>query len=193
MRSHDVSPSVSLGMALCEQCGSINIVRVQSELADKFAACFSSKRPFACRRCGWRGRRDWSDENLRELMNYGAGGAEPDPSLTVLDREPQAAARTGARSVLPRKLRKNTTQSGEVFDLAAIDLATGETSQPHAPVTPDLTAGRPRHVRRRRLRDRQKRSRRREIIAGIAATALVMLFVVLFGLTGSCSGGTDLL
>ena len=144
-------------MALCEQCGSINIVRAQSDPSDRVVAFFTSKRPFVCRRCGWRGRRDWKDRDLRELMNYGAGGAEPDPSLAVLDREPHARP--------------------DAFDMAALDAA----------------AGPPTQRRRRKFRNRPKRSRRREVIATIAVTALVMFFVVLLGLTGSCSGGTAVL
>ncbi len=142
-------------MALCEQCGSINLVRAQPGLSDRVVAFFTSIRPFVCRRCGWRARRDWSDDDLRELMNYGAGGAEPDPSLAVLDREPQVAAKTGTRK--------------------------------------DPTSGLPTRGRRRKLRNRQKRSRRREVVATIAATALVMFIVVLLGLTRSCSGGSDVL
>ena len=180
-------------MALCEQCGSINIVRVQSDPSDRVVAFFTSKRPFACRRCGWRGRRDWSDENLRELMNYGAGGAEPDPSLTVLDREPQAAARTRARKDRPRKPARTADARPEAFDMAALDLADHQPSQPQNAAALDPTSGPPTQGRRRKFRNRPKRSRRREVVATIAVTALVMFFVVLLGLTGSCSGGTDLL
>ncbi len=67
--------------------GSIGIVRARPESADRLVALFTSKRPFLCRRCGWRARRDWTDEALRKLTNYGAGGAEPDPLLASLDLE----------------------------------------------------------------------------------------------------------
>ena len=154
-------------MALCEQCGSISIVRAQPDPLDRVVAFFTSKRPIVCRRCGWRGRRDWSDEDLRALMNYGAGGAEPDPSMTVLDREPKA------------------------FDLATLDHAHGATIQPQATETFEPTAVQRTRGRRRIRGDRQKRTRRREIIATVAATALVIFLVVLLAMTGSCSAGSD--
>ncbi len=164
-------------MALCEQCGSIDLVRAQPGLSDRVVTLFTSKRPIVCRRCGWRGRRDWSDEDLRALKNYGAGGAELDPSMTVLDREPQAAAKTGARKSRHESRSGKEDTRSEGFELAALDLAAG-------PPTPG---------RRRKLRNRQRRSRRREVVATIAVTALVIFFVVLLGLTGSCSGGSDVL
>src|SRR5688572_22966676 len=79
--------------ALCEQCGSIRIVRAQSTPADRLVAILTWKRPFVCRRCGWRGRRYWTDKDLRKLLDYGAGGAETDPALSVLDAEPSFPGR----------------------------------------------------------------------------------------------------
>ncbi len=169
-------------MALCEQCGSINLVRTQPGFSDRVVTLFTSKRPFVCRRCRWRGRRDWSDEDLRALMNYGAGGAVLDPSLAVLDVEPQVAAKTGARKSQPRKSAGEADTRPEGLDLAALDLA-----------ALDPASGPPRRGRHRKRRNRQKRSRRREVVATIAATALVVFIVVLLGLTGSCSGGSDVL
>lgn len=78
-------------MALCEQCGSIQIVRARPRLADRLVALLTSKRPFICRRCRWRGRRGWTDQDLLNLSNYGAGGAEPDPALAALDPANAAA------------------------------------------------------------------------------------------------------
>lgn len=154
--------------ALCERCGSISVVRGKPESADRLVAFFTAKRPFVCRRCGWRGRRDWSDADLSRLKDYGAGGAggaQLHPALAVLDRE--------------HKEDGELTQ--HQFDLAALDLAGSTESQR------DLTEG----LQRRKGRSRKKRSRRREIVAIVAATALVMFVVVMLGLTRRCSGGPE--
>ncbi len=152
-------------MALCEQCGSINLVRAQPGFSDRVVTLFTSKRPIVCRRCRWRGRRDWSDDDLRALMNYGAGGAELDPSLTVLDREPQVAAKTGARKSRPRRSRNKTAKGSEAFDLATLDPANGATIQPQVAETFEPVTVHRTHGRRRIRGNRQKRTRRREFIA----------------------------
>ena len=170
-------------MALCEQCGSIQVVRAVPEFADKLVAYFSAKRPFFCRRCGWRGRRDWSDDALSALMNYGAGGAEPDPDLAVLDAEPKQSQKRSARKGRQSKPRKPDTPV-EQFDLATLELTHREGDQ--AAETSGTSAGRSSTGGRRSVRIRRTQSRRREIVATIVATALVMLLVVLLGLTGSC-------
>src|SRR5688500_5660735 len=72
-------------MALCEQCGSIRIVRARPQPLDRLVRLFTTKRPFLCRRCGWRGRQSWTEDDLAKLSSYGVGGAEPDPELVVLD------------------------------------------------------------------------------------------------------------
>src|SRR5688572_27955047 len=48
----------------------------------------TGNRPFRCRDYGWPGRRNWTDADLRKLLHYGAGGAETDPALDVLDEQP---------------------------------------------------------------------------------------------------------
>lgn len=162
-------------MALCEQCGSIQVVRAVPESTDKFASFFNSKRPFICRRCGWRGRREWTDQDLIDLYDYGAGGAEVDPSLAVLDGDQDPQERAGA--------------SKAEFDLAAINLSDTKPFEPHGARTPDGTPHRTAAHGRPRTRKLPSRSRRREIVLSIAATALVMLVVAILGLTGSCGGG----
>lgn len=160
-------------MALCEQCGSISIVLAKREPADKFFGLFSSRRPFVCRRCGWRGRRDWSDRDLLDLSNYGTGGAEPDPALAILDAPPG------------RKSRKRKRRKPAAFGLSQLDLASaGPPPEDDSSVAPSRSSRsqRPRSLRR-------KNSRWREIVATIAVTALVMFLVVILGLTGSCTGG----
>ena len=168
-------------MALCERCGSIQIVRVKPEPLERLWALASAKRPFVCRRCGWRGRRDWTDKDLRKLMDYGAGGAEPDPALSVLDEEQVAAEshwRGPERHEIPEDL-----------DLAALEPLKAPTAPPRgedlARASATSQSGKP-----RRRRDRQRRSRRREMFATVAATALVLSLAVMLGLTGRCGGGS---
>ncbi len=83
--------------------GSIGIVRARPESADRLVALFTSKRPFLCRRCGWRARRDWTDQALRKLTNYGAGGAEPDPLLASLDILKRYRRSTRSSSLEPHR------------------------------------------------------------------------------------------
>ena len=154
-------------MALCELCGSINIVRAQRGTTDTLVSLITGKRPFVCRRCGWRGRRDWTDKDLRKLMDYGGDGAEPDPALSVLDEEPVAA-----ESNVRRRERRERRERLEGLDRAALELPKAPTAPPRgedlARASATSQSGKP-----RRRRDRQRRSRRREMFATVAATALV--------------------
>jgi hypothetical protein len=155
-------------MALCEQCGSIQVVTAQQEPADKLVAFFTAKRPFVCRRCGWRGRRAWTDEDLSSLRDYGSGGAEVDPALAILDHGQGVA-------------RGRTLQDAEptAFDLSVLDLAHAGTHESTGAV----------EIRERRSRrNRLKRSQRRKIIPAIAVSALAMFLIAMLGLTGSCAG-----
>lgn len=177
-------------MALCERCGSISIVRAQPQPLDKLVRLFTVNRPFLCRRCGWRGRRRWSDDDIRALAGYGAGGAEPDPSLAGLD----GAAASRRQRKRNRGRKPTTAANPEVaapgFDLAELDLSAGavrfhendKESLRRAPIGA--------HRLRRR---RRNQSRRRGMFAAIAATALVMFVAVMLGMTGSCSSGTETL
>lgn len=171
-------------MVLCERCGSISIVKATPVPLERWAALFSSSRPFLCRRCGWRGRRDWSDRDFEALSAYGAGGAEPDPTLSALD-EPQQRKR--------RKQRKAKASEGREdprvdMGLKAIDL---ETAIPAAP--PDTHATPQRldpSVEHRLARKRRSRARRREVIGTIAVTSLLMFLGAVLSLTGSCSNAS---
>ena len=173
-------------MALCEQCGSISVVLARREGLDGLVGLVSSKRPFVCRRCGWRARRDWTDKDLRALMDYGAGGAEPDPELAVLDGD-HSTPRRRDRQRRSRKLEPvshDRAHSG--FDLAALDLA-NDSERP--PSEGDGVGSAPRRnstVRRRKARGRQKRSRGSRMVVAVAASAIVIFLVVMLGLTGSC-------
>lgn len=177
-------------MALCEQCGSISIVRAQRSPTDKLVRLVTGKRPFVCRRCGWRGRRDWTDKDLRQLMDYGAGGAEPDPSLVVLDEEPVVTVPAKGRrkkAKAPRPAIERRTP--EDLDLAALELPYAETLAPGSDDRERLR-GQSTSANRQRTRDRRRRSRQREMIATVAVAALVVSLMVMLGLTGSCGGGT---
>lgn len=54
---------------LCERCGSIDIVRARSRGLDKFIAFFTVRRPFLCRRCSWRARRPWVEDDRIDRSN----------------------------------------------------------------------------------------------------------------------------
>jgi len=177
-------------MALCGQCGSIQVTRAAPNVADRFLRVFFSTRPFVCRRCGWRGRREWTDEQLLNLQEYGVGGAEPDPSLVSLDQHPKPKRRQGrkqSRKRAPSGFPKAPPVSAADFDLAAIDLARDDIASPSP--TPESLSD---VVELRSsgwsgVQRRLKRSRRREIIATVVVTALAMFLFLMIGLTGSCA------
>ena len=161
-------------MALCEQCGSISVAKAPLEPTDKLLAIFTSKRPFVCRRCGWRARRGWTDLELDDLRDYGAGGAEPDPSLTSLDGDGSAGS----------------ASESESFDLAALDLADASPTPPASEDSREELFGPAPTRKRRSVRKRRPRPQRREVVATIAVTSMVMLVVVALTMTGSCSGSS---
>ena len=161
--------SVRQMKALCEQCGSVSIVRASYTPADRFVAILTAKRPFRCRRCGWRGRRYWTDKDLRKLLDYGAGGAEPDPALSVLDGEPQRES-----------IRES--QSAEAFDFGALSF--GDDDQVAGEPRPDERQPLKYGHRKSRRRTSRKRGRRRAIGAAIGATALVIFVVLILNLVG---------
>jgi hypothetical protein len=166
-------------MALCERCGSISIVRLRPGPTDLAISILTGRKRFRCRRCGWRARRAWTDQELEKLNHYGAGGAEIDPSLAELD------------DISRQKRRQQAVKSAERkednFDLGNLHLATEP--EPAASVQ-TAPAVRGRNTRRLKGRIRgQKRSRRREILAAIMVTAITMFLLVLISLSGSCAGG----
>jgi hypothetical protein len=166
-------------MALCERCGSISIVRLRPGRTDLAISILTGRQPFLCRRCGWRARRAWKDQHLARLNEYGAGGAETDPSLEVLDD-------IGYQK---RREQKTTSakQQDDRFDL--VDLHLGAVSEPAASAQTAPIA-QERKTRRSKARVRRENlSRRREILATIAVTAIAMFLLVVISLSGSCSGG----
>jgi len=156
-------------MALCEQCGSVRIVVARPERIDQLLGLFSASRPFSCLRCGWRGRRTWSDEELRRLLDYGAGGAEPDPELAVLDRE------------LPGDEVQKPSLIVTDFDLGAAKLEHIE-AEPGIQLPLSQRAQQARGIVGKRI----TRQRRREMIVTVAVTSLVLVLLVVLSLTGSC-------
>jgi hypothetical protein len=172
-------------MALCEQCGSIRIVRARLEPYDRFVAIFTGRRPFLCRRCGWRRRRNWTDGELKELVNYGVGGAEADPAFAVLDSD-QHSTELRRRQTTRRSVG---TAAKETFDLGGLNLTNDDDSAGIAPAPDEEQPAKVAARTGRSRRIRRKGSKRREILAAIAATALIMFLIVILSLTGSCMGG----
>lgn len=176
-------------MALCEQCGSISIVKAQPTTGDKVVAFFTAKRPFLCRRCGWRARRGWSDFELDSLRDYGAGGAHPDPALGVLDDNHHRA--NDEEQVIARRAMPNDPREKEVatFEPEALDFVTPvePSAMPTEPATAEATVERaerkPRAVRKRR-----SRMIGREIAVTIAVTSIIMAAGVALITVGSCIG-----
>jgi hypothetical protein len=168
-------------MALCGQCGSIRIVRAESDQLDRLVAVFTAKRPFLCRRCGWRARRTWTNSDLQRLENYGAGGAEVDPSLIALDAPTNRRRRT--------KLAKSAVQDPDAFALESLDL---NSSSPDNQTRLELPHSQSSGARQRRSRNRRLRSRRGEILATVFVTVVITLAVMILTLTGSCAGGEAL-
>ena len=49
---------------------------------DKMVRVFTGKNAFLCRRCGWRGRKAWTELDRVERSNL---APDSDPNLTALD------------------------------------------------------------------------------------------------------------
>src|SRR5262245_54688195 len=108
-------------MALCEQCGSIRISLAPPGAIDRIVTVFIGKRTFLLTRCGWKARRNCTDEELRKLEHYGVGGAEPDPDLVVLDGDlDDSGPYTPSRSRTLER-RSNHLETDE-FDLGMLRL-----------------------------------------------------------------------
>lgn len=172
-------------MALCEQCGSISIARARPDPADRLVTFFTAKRPFVCWRCGWRGRQYWSDEDLSRLMNYGAGGAEPDPALAALDDDAQAPVATTPHHHQDSRRHSRHGARPEDFDLGGLDLAVSSVDWAGAlearAHTPRLASS----GKYRGARHRHKGSRRHEIVMTVAASTLMMFVILMMSLMTS--------
>jgi hypothetical protein len=171
-------------MTLCEQCGSTRIERTLPEPIDRLVAIFTGVRPFLCLRCGWRGRRNWTDDDLKALLDYGAGGAELDPALAALDNEELPRGRR-KRQTKGRKTRKSRVKPvPDTFGLNALVLASAELGAEveEGTVRPASESQPPRGVKR-------KPSARREIVTAIFVAALVMLIVFFLSIAPGCVEG----
>lgn len=179
-------------MALCEQCGSIQLVRARSGPIDRGLAKFTSLRPFMCRRCGWRGRRSWTEADIVDPSEYGiAIGATTDPALSTLDHPSlKSSSEPKPKASRKRKTRKATPAKGfrplapTEFDLSEI----GWNQPDSAPAdTPSSLGTRSWDERTRGINEqRLKRANRRQIIGTIAMSALALFVFTLLSIGRSC-------
>ena len=176
---------------MCEQCGSISIVQAQPRAGDTIVAFFTGKRPFLCRRCGWRARRRWSDLELDSLRNYGAGGAEIDPALSVLD---EADAPVGDRKdVIAMRRREEATQdeaAATTFDPGALDFVSVLSDEPStlSELEDQPPIGERSARKRHGVRKGRGRVIGREIVVTIAVTSIIILAGVALSTASSCVG-----
>lgn len=163
-------------MTICGRCGSLQLVKGEPTSIDDVVRKLTGRRPFVCRRCGWRSRQDWTDAALAEAhRRLQANEAETDPSLADLD------LRSTRETKRPGRSRSSTPGSFDLgFDDAAALAEADNPPAPHAADTPARLTQRPTASRR------PNRSRRREIIRTIAVTGGVMIVVALLSLVGSC-------
>jgi hypothetical protein len=166
-------------MTVCDSCGSTSIGKATERPTDKVIALLTGRRLFLCRRCGWRGRRRWTDADLEKLREYGVGGAEPDPSLAVLDDQLQIRGRTAQQTTKPANERSAD------FDLADVPFTRTDIIV-QAPESLEAPGHIP-WVERRSVRRRLRQSRRKEVLGTIALTVGTMLFIVVMGLMGNCT------
>ena len=174
---------------MCERCGSIHVVRARSSVLDEAISLVTWRKPFVCRRCGWRARRAW-DENVKvDRSNMALDPAAAyDPSLAVLDEDRRSAPR-------PKSRRKGKGRSEKPKTNAPAEPVADEFELP--PLTEldaappvDIEISEPVRVRKigKRKFDRMRRGRRREIIGAVAIASGVMFIIVMLGLSGSCRG-----
>lgn len=178
-------------MVSCESCGSIQITRAHAAPTDKAVALLTSKRSFVCRRCGWRGRRAWTDDDLAKLIDDRFSGvAEVDPSLVVLDdMAAESPARESMRTPRPKApLEAKAPQRSREFDLSTLDLAQPLAEDEPVTIDPKVDTAEASRNHARRSRNRLEHARQREIVAAVAISVLVMLVIGVLGLTGSCVG-----
>lgn len=182
-------------MALCEQCGSIRLVRARSGAVDRGLAKFTSLRPFTCRRCGWRGRRAWTEADIVDPNEYGVAiGATTDPALSTLDNpasdRPAANRPKTTRKRKPRKTAAAKPKASTEFDLS--EVGWNEAADLTPADTPSSLNGAGWDERTRRIvEQRLKRSNRQQIVGTIAMSALALFVFSLLSISRSC-GAPDL-
>lgn len=171
-------------MVLCEQCGSIQIVSVRPKAIDRIIATVSSKRPFMCKRCGWRALRAWTDADFVRPDHYGTG-AEIDPELVVLDA-PSHEHRHRSRDKKQPLEPAEAAIPSQGFDFSELDFSTVE--PPDGGPLEDLTSRPKQKPYDRAPRPSFNRRHRREIVATVAMSALAVFVTAMITLSGSCNG-----
>jgi hypothetical protein len=160
-------------MVLCEKCGSIQIEKAPRAAFDILIAYVSTRRPFLCLRCGWRGRRDWTDEEIRERPGCGPSGAVADPAMSALDGAPPA----------PVMLDSAAPDFGTQLDKATQAMDALPVAQPT--FAAPMSRGAQRPIRRRR------HPRRREIVNTTVVTVGILSIFGLLLLMRNCASGIE--
>lgn len=169
-------------MTVCERCGSVRVFQDNLGLLDQVLALLGNRRPFTCRRCGWRGRRNWpARTDSQEIPGPSAHPELRDPDMVVLDLPP--GSRTRAWTAHDRAVSEF-----ERLELETPDAAAGATADVKTNRRPD---GRVRRRRRKHRLDRRGRFQRQEVYTAIALSLLATSLVALIVLLRSCAPPQD--
>jgi len=181
-------------VVLCETCGSVRISKAEPQTIDQFWSMISPKRPFICRRCGWRARRAWTDADLEKLKSYGAGGAHYDPALVVLDKPQRGHGRPRSRRKFKSRESKSVQISSGTVDAFDFDLKERDgAALPPVSQGTDTPIGQLATVEERNVvKKRRQRTRYLEVLTTALLTMLLMLAVALVTVTDGCAPRSDL-
>ena len=156
-------------MVICERCGSIQIVRAHTTVMERSYALLTGRRPFLCRRCGFRMRRNWSDADLQRSRVSIEPQSDSVPIADFADS-----------NYHPRP--------PDQLDLSEIDSRVPQVAT--VPASPRLPVKRRKERKQRKergvTRGRRVRAQRREILGGLAVAAIAMTAALL--LMGSQCG-----
>jgi len=133
-----------------------------------------------------RARRNWTDKDVQNLLAYGAGGAQTDPALSVLDGDQPSPGRKRRSSSRPDGKLIGESAPEEDFDVGALSLISDD------PVAVEHWPGEEHssndtHRKSRRRRARRKPGRRRAIEAAIGAIALILFILLILSMISGCS------
>jgi hypothetical protein len=170
--------------AVCEECGSFNLVRARSTWVDRGLSHISGRRPIFCRRCGWRARRAWTEENIvGPHAIWEDDGTEP--WIPNIDEPAKEVRRTRKKSSAGKRARKGTTAKADrpaEFDLRELP------EEVEDAVSIELESRRPiAEPIQQRFRARRRRRRMAEIITTVAISVLVTLMVSAFITAEGCN------
>lgn len=171
-------------MAVCERCGSIQVVRLQPSLIDRGLTLLDSRKPYKCRRCGWKGRRGFGADASSGLVEVELSDGTTDPSLSVLDDMDRPGDRASGQG--PRPLEQEPS-SGE-FNLSLTEGSNDREAELRHRHSLKQWNHRRRNIDSRRL----KRSRRRQVLGSIVISTLILLVGATVGLSSSCGGSAAL-